>query len=179
MNPEALLRWHRRQIARYWTQPSGDADADHPPRFVVSSSVWATNNPTWGYRRIAGKLAGLGCRSSPILGDPSRSATDGCCPHSTLKREEPEMYRGDPGAIRGHDAKLLRLRASGASSAMPTAGVSTEMSGATIPWSRGHIRRVSERRWPMCDLYRSCWKLNEVRGRDIRLRLNRSRWRQP
>ena len=60
---ETLLRWHRRRTARHWTQPSGT-----PGRPSTSGSLrrlileTANDNPTWGYRRITGELAGLGYR---------------------------------------------------------------------------------------------------------------------
>ena len=63
VTPETLLRWHRRRIARHWTQPS------RPPG-RPSTAAWlrrliiemATDNPTWGYRRVTGELVGLGYR---------------------------------------------------------------------------------------------------------------------
>ena len=61
VTPETLLRWHRRRIARHWTQP-----CRRPGRPCTSVELrrliieMATNNPTWGYRRITGELAGLG-----------------------------------------------------------------------------------------------------------------------
>ena len=60
VTPDTLLRWHRRRIARHWTQP------DRPPgrpstatevrRLIINM---ATDNPTWGYSRIHGELTGL------------------------------------------------------------------------------------------------------------------------
>ena len=61
VTPETLLRWHRRRTARHWTQPSRT-----PGRPSTSGSLrrlildLATNNPTWGYRRVTGELVGGG-----------------------------------------------------------------------------------------------------------------------
>ena len=61
VTPDTLLRWHRRRIARHWTQPARPpgrpSTATQIQRLVIAM---ATDNPTWGYRRIAGDLAGLG-----------------------------------------------------------------------------------------------------------------------
>ena len=63
---DTLLRWHRRRIARHWTQPA--RPAGRPPtaaalrRLVVAM---ATENPTWGYRRIHGELIGVGHSIAP------------------------------------------------------------------------------------------------------------------
>ena len=63
VTPETLLRWHRQRTARHWTQPSRT-----PGRPSTSGSLrrlileTANDNPTWGYRRITGELAGLGYR---------------------------------------------------------------------------------------------------------------------
>ena len=59
--PDTLLRWHRRRIARHWTQP-----AQKPGRPSTHTAIrrliiqMATDNPTWGYRRIHGELTSLG-----------------------------------------------------------------------------------------------------------------------
>ena len=63
VTPDTLLSWHRRCIARHWTQ------LHHPPgRPATSVEVrglilqMAAANPTWGYRRIHGEFTGLGRR---------------------------------------------------------------------------------------------------------------------
>lgn len=63
VTPDTLLKWHRRRIARHWTQP-----ARNPGRPSTTTEIrvlvieMASENPTWGYRRICGELAGLGLR---------------------------------------------------------------------------------------------------------------------
>ena len=63
VTPETPLRWHRRRIAGHWTQPrrapGRPCTSVELRRLIIDM---ATNNPTWGYRRITGELAGLGHR---------------------------------------------------------------------------------------------------------------------
>ena len=63
ITPDTLLRWHRRRIARHWTQPQ------RPPGRPSTAAELrrltlrlAAENPTWGYRHVHGELAGLGHR---------------------------------------------------------------------------------------------------------------------
>jgi hypothetical protein len=61
VTPDTLLRWHRKRVARHWTQ-------EHRPRGRPSTALevrqlilrFAAENPTLGYRRIHGELTGLG-----------------------------------------------------------------------------------------------------------------------
>ena len=61
VTPDTLLRWHRQRIARYWTQPTrgpGRPSTTVEIRRLIIDM--ATDNPTWGYRRISGEFTGLG-----------------------------------------------------------------------------------------------------------------------
>ena len=61
VTPETLLRWHRKRIARHWTPAK--RGAGRPPISTELQQLIlriASENPTWGYRRIHGELARLG-----------------------------------------------------------------------------------------------------------------------
>jgi len=61
VSPRTLLRWHAQLIARRWTYPRrqpGRPPVAPPIRELVLRM--ARENPTWGYRRVHGELAGLG-----------------------------------------------------------------------------------------------------------------------
>jgi putative transposase len=59
--PATIMRWHRQLVANRWTNQHA-----RPGRPAIPAGVrrlilrMATDNPTWGYRRIHGELAGLG-----------------------------------------------------------------------------------------------------------------------
>jgi len=62
VTPATILRWHRDLVKRRWTQPprhrrGGRRTAPELRRLVLRL---AAENPSWGYRRIHGELAGLG-----------------------------------------------------------------------------------------------------------------------
>jgi transposase len=61
VTPDTLLRWHRRRVARHWTQLN--RRPGRPPTTVELRKLilrLASENPTWRYRRIHGALLSLG-----------------------------------------------------------------------------------------------------------------------
>ena len=61
VTPDTVIRWHRRRIARHWSQPAltpGRPSTNAEIRRLIIEM--ANQNPTWGYRRIHGELTGLG-----------------------------------------------------------------------------------------------------------------------
>ncbi|MEU6721469.1 integrase core domain-containing protein [Nonomuraea sp. NPDC046802] len=66
ITPATMLRWHRALVTRRWTYPS-KRPGRPSTREEVREAVLrlARENPTWGYQRITGELAGVGLRIPP------------------------------------------------------------------------------------------------------------------
>jgi len=64
VTPETVLRWHRRLLTRRWTTTHVRRPGRPPVPAGLRALVLrlARENPTWGYRRVHGELAGLGHR---------------------------------------------------------------------------------------------------------------------
>src|SRR5436305_92782 len=62
VTPATIMRWHRDLVKRRWTQPRGPRSGGRrtPPELRRLVLRLAAENPSWGYRRIHGELAGLG-----------------------------------------------------------------------------------------------------------------------
>ena len=65
VQPETLLRWHRDLVRRRWTYSRRSGRPATPAGTVGIVIRLASENPTWGYRRIHGELVTMGVRMAP------------------------------------------------------------------------------------------------------------------
>jgi len=66
VTPRTLLRWHADLVKRRWTYAKRGPGRP-PTRPTIRALILrlATENPTWGYRRIADEIAGRGRKVAP------------------------------------------------------------------------------------------------------------------
>jgi putative transposase len=60
VKPEAIVRWHRRLVAKHWTYPHQPGRPTTTLEIRRTILRFAREHPTWGYRRIHGELTQLG-----------------------------------------------------------------------------------------------------------------------
>jgi putative transposase len=66
VSPRTLLRWHADLVRRKWAYPRRTPGRPRTGQSVRALVLeMARDNPGWGYRRIHGELAGLGCKVAP------------------------------------------------------------------------------------------------------------------
>jgi len=63
VSPRTVLRWHADLVRRRWPFPRRAPGRPRTGRSLVMEM--AKDNPSWGYRRIHGELAGLGHKLAP------------------------------------------------------------------------------------------------------------------
>ena len=70
VTPATIMRWHRDLVKQRWTQPRRHRTSGRrtPPELRRLVLRLAAENPSWGYRRIQGELAGLGHQSGATTG---------------------------------------------------------------------------------------------------------------
>jgi putative transposase len=85
VKPATVLGWHRRLVARHWSQPpsrrTGRPGVSAELRGLVLRL--ARENPTWGYRRIHGELRQLGHRAASTVWKILRAAGIAPTPNRT------------------------------------------------------------------------------------------------
>jgi len=64
VTPGTVLRWHRHLVRKKWTYPNRTGRPPATAEIAALIERLATENNTWGYKRIQGELLKLGYRVS-------------------------------------------------------------------------------------------------------------------
>jgi len=64
ITPGTVLRWHRRLVTRKWIHPNRTGRPPVSAEIAALIELLATENTSWGYKRIQGELLKLGHRVS-------------------------------------------------------------------------------------------------------------------
>ena len=109
VTPDTILRWHRDLVTQRWTHPRR-----HPtggcwrtaPELRRLMLRLATENSSWGYRRIHGELAGLGYQiaASTVCSILKRTSID-----PAPRRDEPQLAAFPARTGPGHSRHRLLL----------------------------------------------------------------------
>jgi hypothetical protein len=144
VTPATILRWHRQLLRCRWTTQPVRAGRPAIPTGLRALTVrLATENPTWGYRRVHGELAGLGYHIGAST-----------CGRSSTRRASTHL-RGEPGRP-GRSSSTRKPRRSwpatcSTSTQSPCTGSTRSSSSSTPPvgypsWASPRTR--PERGWP-------------------------------
>jgi hypothetical protein len=127
VSPRTLLRWHAGLVRRRWAYPRRTPGRPRTaPAIRALVLEMAHDNPGWGYRRIQGKLTGLGYKVAPstVWQNPERGG------HRSRTQAVLLYMAGVPGRAgeddprrgflpRGHRAPAAHVRISYVESEIP------------------------------------------------------------
>jgi putative transposase len=103
VTPATLLAWHRRLVTRKWDCTSRRRPGRPPTAAAIRKLVIriATDNPTWGHRRVHGELVRLATRSQLLRCGRS------CMPRGSIPHPAAQGRRGNSSLPR-RPAAFLR-----------------------------------------------------------------------